>query len=60
VREAEEGNRNNLLYWAGCRVAEHELGVVSLEAIRDAALDNGLTEVEIDQTLRSALERTAA
>lgn len=65
VREAQVGNRNATLYWAACRVVEHsDAGGLderqAVEEIRAAALDAGLTEHEIDATIRSAFaQRTA-
>jgi hypothetical protein len=59
VRDAANGNRNSALFWAGCRVAEHELGVEAVEALQSAALASGLHEDEITDTLRSALRRVA-
>jgi hypothetical protein len=64
VREAHEGNRNNLLHWAACRVRERaDVGELdehhASAALRDAALAVGLGDSEIDATLRSALKRRA-
>jgi len=71
VREADPpmfgkpGERNALLYWAACRLREHaHAGTLDesegREALRQAALDAGLGEIEIEQTLDSALARRAA
>jgi hypothetical protein len=64
VRDAEVGNRNSALYWAACRVAECGTDVAShrddLEALREAALAAGLSEHEVDATLRSAFDTRAA
>jgi hypothetical protein len=60
VREAETGkDRNSRLFWAACRVAEHDgLDVAdAFSALRSAASDVGLPEREIDRTLASALDR---
>ena len=60
VRDARPGNRNHALYWAACRVAEHDLDRdQARDALRDAAVDAGLGEPEIVATLRSALDSTA-
>lgn len=60
VRDAAIGNRNAALHWAACRAAEHALDDTAVEAIRDAAIVNGLPEHEVDRTITSALRRTAA
>jgi hypothetical protein len=70
IRTAQVGNRNATLYWAACRVVERaDAGDLderqALEEIRAAALDAGLTEHEVDATIRSGLAqrqgaRTAA
>jgi hypothetical protein len=68
VREAappmygKPGERNALLYWAARRVAEHAAGGTLDEAggraaLRQAALDAGLDEFEVERTLDSALRR---
>jgi hypothetical protein len=60
------GERNALLYWAARRVAEHAAGGTLDEAgaraaLRQAALDAGLNEFEVERTLDSALRgRTTA
>jgi hypothetical protein len=60
------GERNALLYWAACRVAEHAAGGTLDEAggraaLHQAALDAGLDQFEIERTLDSALRgRTVA
>lgn len=61
VRDAKQGNRNAALHWCACRVADRAAeGQLDVEdgrqALRNAALAAGLGEVEIDATLRSALE----
>ena len=65
VRDAPLGKRNQLLFWAACRARDHaDSGELDLddarEALRDAAIAVGLSESEIDATLRSALESKAA
>jgi Bifunctional DNA primase/polymerase, N-terminal len=64
VRDAPTGNRNHTLFWATCRVVEHaDAGSLderqALEELRAAGLDAGLGEIEVEQTLRSALGRRA-
>ena len=65
IRAAKQGNRNAALHWCACRVADHAAGgLLDLEdgrdALREAALAAGLGEVEVDATLRSALQRGGA
>jgi hypothetical protein len=60
VREAQQGNRNHALHWASCRLREHGEGrlldVAGARAVlHEAALDAGLREHEIRQTLASGL-----
>jgi hypothetical protein len=64
VRSAPVGDRNHALYWASCRVIEHaDAGNLdegqAFEELRAAALTAGLGEVEVGQTIRSALGRRA-
>jgi hypothetical protein len=64
VAEAQDGNRNNAVFWAACRVLEHgEEGVLDahdgLREIRDAAARAGLPELEIERTLQSAIDTGA-
>lgn len=59
VQDATVGNRNAMLYWAGCRVNEHAAAGslepdLAVESLREAALAAGLTEHEVDRTLHSA------
>lgn len=54
-----EGNRNQALFWAGCRLAEHGVALSdALGALTPAATTAGLSGREINRTLRSAY-RTA-
>jgi hypothetical protein len=62
VRSAPVGNRNHSLFWAVCRAVEHAAAgnldeSQALEELRAAGLDVGLGEIEVEQTLRSALGR---
>jgi hypothetical protein len=64
VRDAPTGNRNHTLYWATCRVVERaDAGDLderqALEELRAAGLDVGLTEHEVNATIRSGLARRA-
>jgi hypothetical protein len=52
VAEAEEGDRNRILYWAACRAAEDDLDLED-ELIR-AARTAGLYTIEARRTVRSA------
>lgn len=52
VEQATEGNRNNTLFWAACRMLDEGLDL--LEEIVGAARNIGLTDGEIARTLDSA------
>ena len=65
VRTAPEGNRNRMLHFAACRLAEHvaagELDErQGVEELRNAALDAGLSDSEINATIRSGLNTRIA
>jgi hypothetical protein len=65
IAAARPGNRNNALYWATCRARERlDAGegdpATIRAALRNAALAAGLTEHEVEATLRSALDARAA
>lgn len=54
VRNAPQGQRNRVLYWAACRAAEQNaLGQLRAE-LAAAAMDNGLPASEVENTLNSA------
>jgi Bifunctional DNA primase/polymerase, N-terminal len=57
VRNATEGNRNQMLYWAGCRLREMGAPKDWAEALEQAAVDAGLSRSEASGTLTSALGR---
>jgi hypothetical protein len=59
VRDAQPGNRNNALYWAAASARE-EGHDDAREELRQAALDVGLPEREVEATLCSAFDRSAA
>lgn len=59
VANAPEGFRNKWLFWAACCVHEDGLDFKVLDDLRDAAVSIGLSETEVDNTLRSAEKRTA-
>jgi hypothetical protein len=51
---AEEGNRNNYLFWAAATLAEEGAESADFEDLEKAALGVGLTPTEIERTIRSA------
>jgi Bifunctional DNA primase/polymerase, N-terminal len=57
VRQAPEGRRNAMLYWAGCRMAEAGTPEGWRESLEQAAADAGLDAAEVADTLDSALGR---
>ena len=64
VREAQDGNRNNALNWAAYKAGRHVLaGAVDefqgRDELRQAGLDAGLSELEVDRTIRSAMQAGA-
>jgi hypothetical protein len=64
VASAQVENRNKTLYWAACRVRDHadrgEIDVGEARAQLIAAAEStGLSEFEIERTIRSALDRRA-
>jgi hypothetical protein len=64
VREAPIGERNHRCFWASCRIAEHAAtGTLeereAVEEIRAAAIAAGLSELEIERTIRSGLSAGA-
>lgn len=59
VAEAGEGTRNGILFWAACRAVESGAYQLIRDSIADAARSTGLSEREIDATLRSAERRAA-
>ncbi|MCP9621769.1 DNA primase [Nocardia otitidiscaviarum] len=60
VAGAGEGNRNSALFWAACRVFEqYGTDAARLAQLVDAARSAGLSDIEIERTLRSAERRCA-
>lgn len=58
VAEAAEGERNGLLFWAACRVAEHGVDRdAATDILLRAALRAGLPEREARATIASGLAR---
>jgi len=51
---AINGERNTLLYWSACRLAEANYPPASWELLKDAARNTGLQESEITKTIDSA------
>jgi hypothetical protein len=61
LAEAREGDRNGLLFWAACRLAERGIGQRKAEAmLLPIAAAIGLTEYEARRTIASAQGRNAA
>jgi hypothetical protein len=62
VLQAPAGQRNNRLYWAACRAFERSAGQprAVASALRDAALQAGLTEAEARHTIRNAYRSRTA
>jgi hypothetical protein len=60
VAEACEGERNAVLFWATCRLAERGLRRCDIEALLvPTAVNIGLSEPEVRRTITSALARAA-
>jgi hypothetical protein len=58
VAEAREGERNAVLFWAACRIAEHGVDpAAAAEILLAAALKAGLPEREARATIESGLAR---
>jgi hypothetical protein len=59
VAVAVEGERNTMLHWAACRLAEHrdkgEDIRSAVDALHTAAVRAGLDDREVEKTIRSAL-----
>jgi len=60
VAQAAEGERNNVLWWAGWRAAQRGSLTSLAPALRAAALGIGLGADEIERTLASAAQAVAA
>lgn len=58
MAEAGDGNRNNYLHWAASAMAEEGAHDEEFDALREAALGNGLTSLEVRRTIRSARARS--
>lgn len=60
VRTAAEGTRNRSLFWAACRMAEHEQAgrPTNWAGLTEAASAAGLPHAEILATIRSAIDTT--
>lgn len=58
VAKAGKGDRNNVLYWACCRVAEDgKLDGAAQAALLSAAIACGLDKIEAEKTIQSAAKR---
>lgn len=60
MREAGEGNRNAVLYWAAYALEEDAANEDDFEALHAAALEVGLTARETRLTIRSARRKAVA
>lgn len=61
VAEAQEGERNAVLFWAACRLLERGMYRRNVEALLlPIAINLGLTEVEARRTITSAQGRAVA
>ncbi len=60
VAEAPDRNRNKILYWAGCRVAEAGYPPEAWDALAAAARTAGLPDHEIRKAIRSAQQTAGA
>ena len=54
VAEAPDRNRNKILFWAGCRVAEANYPAEAWDALANAGRAAGLPDYEIRKAIRSA------
>lgn len=52
--DAASGNRNNYLHWAAATMAEQGASEEDFADLRERALSNGLTGLEVKRTIRSA------
>lgn len=57
IAGANEGRRNNALYWASCRIAERGADGFAIAVLEEAARRAGLDAREISSTIQSALKR---
>ena len=60
VRDAGEGNRNNLVYWAAATMRDDGAGEEDFEALLDAAQASGLPRWEARRTIQSAMSDARA
>jgi Bifunctional DNA primase/polymerase, N-terminal/Primase C terminal 1 (PriCT-1) len=60
VAGLREGNRNDGLFWAACRMAEQDSPTGDLEQLVAAAVQAGLPEDEARRTVASAARKAAA
>jgi hypothetical protein len=62
LAEAREGERNGMVFWCACRLAEHGIGQREIEALlAPIAQSIGLTDIrETRATIRSAMGRKSA
>lgn len=60
MREADDGNRNHVLYWAACTMMEDDATEEDFEQLHEAAVTAGLTARETRLTVRSARKAAAS
>lgn len=60
VRNAKDGNRNNMLMWAACCMYEDGADPNDISDLVDAATKSGLSGREVMQTIRSARKKVRA
>jgi hypothetical protein len=61
LAEAREGQRNGVLFWCACRLAERGMAQAVIEAtLLPVAIGIGLTDFESRRTIASAMGRAAA
>ena len=58
IEGAQEGQRNNVLYWGACRAAEQGACAESTKmALLSAAMNTGLAKVDAEKTITSAFRK---
>lgn len=54
VIEARSGERNNILYWAACRLTENNYPISAFQTLHAAGISAGLEAREVTKTISSA------
>jgi hypothetical protein len=58
IESAQEGNRNNILYWGACRAAENgSLDENMRSALVSAGMNAGLDRASAEKTVASAMRK---